>query len=142
MGIKIYTFYSDFNEKYSSKIPKEIAYGTDMGKPIPEKYRNKRLDVFIEGLDKYSPNFMRLNSAQIWYSEKRNEWKLDYRENKIVHDKHLVKDIYKDTIKEVSTFPSYMPSWPLRVILMIAINKEDFEVVEKIIDDHNVGVFK
>lgn len=109
--MKIYQFYSDFNDQYNRNIPKNVRDDIHYNnKPVPEKYRGRNLDLFITGIDELLPEDLKhYTSAQIWWSDNRKDWVVDLWYTNNMEKIKLVKEKYYDTIKELNQFPDYTP---------------------------------
>lgn len=109
--MKIYQFYSDFNDQYNKNIPKEIRDDVHYDdKPIPQKYRSKNLDLFITGVDELLPDDLKhYTAAQIWWSDNNNGWRAVLWFSDNMEEIKLVKEKYYDSIKELDQFPDYTP---------------------------------
>lgn len=109
--MKIYQFYSDFYDQHNRSIPSEIRDDANYNdKPIPEKYRSRNLDLFITEIDDLlPPDLKHYTAAQIWWSENRNDWRVELWFSSNMEKIKLVKEKYHDSIKELNQFPDYTP---------------------------------
>jgi len=138
--VKIYQFYSDFNDQYNNNIPSEIRDNANYyGKPIPEKYRDKNLDLFITDIDQFLPEDLKhYKAAQIWWSDNRKDWKVELIYSNNMEEIKLVKEKYYDTIKELNKFPEYTPI-NLFAFLISCVFAEYWEEYKELIYKYKVN---
>jgi len=134
--MKIYQFYSDYNDSHNVNMPDKIR---DNDKPIPEKYRSKKLDLFITGIDELlTPYLNHYTAAQIWWSESKKDWRVYLLYSSDIKEIKLVKEKYYDTIKELDEFPHYMPN-NLFSFLVECQFTEDWNDYKKLMNKYSVS---
>lgn len=143
--MKIYQFYSDFNDRYNFKqIPRDVLDVVDRGAPMPEQYRDKRYDIFITGIGDWAPAMYEWEGAQIWYNKNKDEWKLDFWWTDNLNEVSIVSKKYKDTIRVLDKFPSYMPDWPLKAIISLGwvAAERDYRKIRSLVGYYNININK
>lgn len=143
--MKIYQFYSDFNDRYNFKqIPRDVLDDVDRGKTMPEEYRDGRYDIFITDIGDWAPSLYGWQGAQIWYNKNKDGWKLDFWWSDDLDEIALVSKKYKDTIRVLEKFPSYIPSWPLHAIIALGWESVEKNIynIRKLIDYYNININK
>lgn len=137
--MNVYIFYSEFNDRYNKSIPQEVRDAVEHeGKQVPKKYRSE-YDVFISGINEFSPTIYNYDSAHIWLGRK-NKWFLSFYRSGNVDE--ICPKKYLKTLKKINSFPDYIPTWPLHIIIMLGwmADNDDYDGIEEIMNEYDIKI--
>ncbi len=135
--MKIYQFYSDYNDSWNSDIHQDIRWKVSTSNaPMPEKYRSPELDLWITDFGPMPEYITQFKAIQIWYSKKSNQWKIEFYGTDDPDKIRLVKEKYLDTFKQINKWPDFVPQDVL--YFLIKIHFVDYDEYRKLNEQYNV----
>lgn len=134
--MKIYQFYSEWNDKHNPKASSRIRF--DYNQPIPEKYRSHILDIVIVSKKSLLPkDIAQRRVIQIWYSIIHDKWRINFYPDEAFNS--IADDKYKNTFKEIKDLPNYVPNDIFKLLIEMSFEPY-YERKKELLEKYNATI--